>query len=539
LSLQETVEESTQRPSARHILQLAIKAHLAGRHTEAIDGYLYVLAEDRKHVDALHLLAIVLHQTGKSTEALALARRAVTLRQNASTCCALGVIARETRHYVEAEDAYRKAIELAPDKADIHSNLALVLSDTSRFAEAEAAYRRALEIKPDFAEAHNNLGVLLKKTGRLDDAVAAYHQALAANSDYAEAHNNVGVIYKDYDRLAEAEVAYRRAIELKPDYADACWNLGLVLLALGRYREAWPYYESRYHSKRTEAVSLKPNLPCPQWHGESIAGKSLIIWTEQGFGDYVQFARYIPLLKQRGAAYLTVACAPPLKPLLGTLAGVDTVVTSHKNVPTHDYWVFPLSLPSLFDSSLENLPATLPYVHALPERVAQWQPRLATNARKVGLVWKGNPGHANDSNRSLAHLSLLAPLWAVPEIRFFSLQKGSGEDEVDDLPPTQPIIALGRDIVDFADTAAIISMLDLVICVDTVVAHIAGAMGKPCWVLLPHTGCDWRWLLETDESPWYPRVMRLFRQTRPDNWAAVVGEVAAALERWRELECHV
>ena len=271
--------------------------------------------------------------------------------------------------------------------------------------------------------------------------------------------------------------------------------------------------------------------------GEAIAGKALIVWTEQGHGDYVHFVRYVPLLKQRGASRVTIACAPPLKALLETVAGVDAVVTQHENVPDHDFWVFPLSLPMHFATSLESIPATLPYLRALPEHVQQWQRRLSADALKVGLVWKGNPGHANDARRSLANLSMLAPLWSVPGLRFFSLQKGSGEDEADNAPAEQAITALGKDIGDFADTAAIVSQLDLVICVDTAVAHVAGALGKPCWVLLPHTECDWRWQKERSDTPWYPGVMRLFRQTQADRWINTIAEIMDCLRLWQEAAC--
>lgn len=519
-------------PSPADRLRSALVAHRAGRLFDAIDGYREILAADANHADALCLLAIVEHRTGHSDEALALIRRALALRPDRIAWSVLGSILKAGRRYDEAEFACRQALELSPERAEILQDLALVLAETGRSAEAEALYRRALELEPDFAEAHNNLGALLKQAGRLAEAEAAYRRALELDGDCAQAHNNLGVLYKESDRLADAEAAYRRAIDLKPDYADARWNLGLVLLTQGRYREAWPCYEARHHAQRSEAVSVKPALSCPQWQGESIAGKSLIVWTEQGHGDFVQFARYVPLLRQRGASGVTLACAAPLKPLLETVAGVDAVVTRCEGVADHDYWVFPMSLPLFFDSALDTLPATLPYLHSLPEREARWRERLGPAALRVGLVWQGNPGHANDANRSLASLSLLAPLWDVPNVRFFSLQKGSGEEEATGAPARQPIDALGADIVDFADTAAIVAQLDLVICVDTAVAHIAGALGKPCWVLLPHSGCDWRWLRTRADSPWYPGVMRLFRQARPGRWDEAIADVAAALARW-------
>ncbi len=277
------------------------------------------------------------------------------------------------------------------------------------------------------------------------------------------------------------------------------------------------------------ALGRIPDLPYPRWQGESLAGKSLLIWPEQGLGDYIQFCRYAPLLKDRGLARLSLFCAPSLKALLETVNGVDAVITDPASVPGHDYWCFPLSLPLHFGTTVDAIPAALPYLRALPERMDRWRNRLPGEGRKVGLAWKGNPKLKNDSNRSLPGLETLAPLWAVPGVSFVSLQKGPGEDQATQAPAAQPIIALGTQAGDFADTAAIIAQLDLVICVDTAIAHLAGAMGKTCWVLLPALGTDWRWLDDRPDSPWYPGVMRLFRQSKIGDWSRTVDEVASAL----------
>ncbi|MEJ1959082.1 MAG: glycosyltransferase family 9 protein [Nitrosomonadales bacterium] len=213
-----------------------------------------------------------------------------------------------------------------------------------------------------------------------------------------------------------------------------------------------------------------------------------MIHPEQGFGDYIQFARYAPLLKARGVSRLTVFCNPSLKALLESMGSIDAVITDLASAPLHDYWSFPLSLPLYFGTTVDNIPATLPYLHALPERVERWHERLSQKGFRVGLVWKGNPGHKNDANRSLPGLAILAPIWTVPGVMFYSLQKGQGEDEANHPPPGQPVIPLGSDIRDFADSAAIVAQMDLVICVDTAIAHLAGALGKPCWVLLPAFG---------------------------------------------------
>jgi ADP-heptose:LPS heptosyltransferase len=269
-----------------------------------------------------------------------------------------------------------------------------------------------------------------------------------------------------------------------------------------------------------------------------LAGKTLVVWPEQGFGDYIQFARYFPLLKQRGLARLTVCCSAILAPLLRTAEGVDAVISEDADLGDHDYWTFPLSLAlrckAEDDLRLDTIPARLPYLHALPERSQRWQPELEKTGFKVGLVWKGAAGHKNDAHRSLPSLEVLAPLWDAPNVHYFSLQKGQGESEAEAAAAAGHLVHLGATIADLGDTAAIVAQLDLVICVDTAIAHIAGALGKRCWVLLPALGCDWRWYRERGDSPWYPGVMRLFRQRQSGEWSETIALMATALRTLAE-----
>lgn len=370
-----------------------------------------------------------------------------------------------------------------------------------RFAEAEAAYRRALEIRPDYAEAHNNLGYLLRLT----------------------------------KRFAEAEAAYRQALAIKPDYAEARWSLGLLLLYLGRLAEGWPLYEARHHEGNSAKDRIvRPALSYPQWQGESLGGKSILVHWEQGFGDQIQFVRYLPLLKTMGARHVTLVCGTRLRSLFDGVDGADAVLTADEvaKAPVHDYWVFLLSLPLHLATTLDSIPAKIPYLRPTEDRLRTWLPRLPTEGLRVGLVWKGGTAYANDRNRSLPSLAVMAPLWDVPGIRFVSLQKGQGEDEGAAPPLGQPLTHLGTDVEGFADDAAIIAQLDLVISVDTAIAHLAGALGKPCWILLPSIDTDWRWLDERPDSPWYPGTTRLFRQSHPDDWAPTMREVAEALRHF-------
>jgi hypothetical protein len=262
------------------------------------------------------------------------------------------------------------------------------------------------------------------------------------------------------------------------------------------------------------------------------------MWIEQGLGDQVQFVRYAPLLKKRGVSHITVLCHPALKSLFETVEGVDAVVTNPNTVPLHDYWSLFMSLPLYFATTVQTIPARTPYILPLRERMERWRKKLPRDGLRVGLVWKGNAAHSNDASRSLPAISALSPLWSVPGVTFISLQKGQGEDEAIRPPVGQPLTPLGHEICDIADTAAIVAQLDLTICVDTVVAHVAGALGKPCWVMLPLFNTDWRWLKDRSDSPWYPKGMRLFRQTKLDDWTEVIEEVTTALKDWTLTRPH-
>ncbi|MFM8330235.1 MAG: tetratricopeptide repeat protein [Candidatus Methylumidiphilus sp.] len=431
----------------------------------------------------------------------------------------------------DAERCWEIAVRICPDLADAHANLGMLLTDGGRLDQAEAAYRRALAIQPAHAVALNNLGVLLGRLERAAEAEAVYRRALAARPDYTDAFTNLGVLLATAERLGEAEDCFRQALALRPGDADAHYNLSILLLSLGRFREAWPHYEARYHPEKTKRTALPPVLPLPQWRGEALAGKSLLVWHEQGFGDEIQFCRFLPLLKKRGLARVGVVCKAALAPLLQTLDGIDAVYAdaSGPSFAAYDYWTLPMSIPLHLGVEAQAIPADIPYLRPLPERLAQWRVRLPEAGLRVGLVWKGFAGHANDGRRSLPGPATLAPLWDVPGVAFVSLQKWAGEEEARQPPPGQPLTHLGSDIIDFADTAAIVAQLDLLICVDTAVAHLAGALGKPCWVLLPAIRADWRWLRGRCGSPWYPHIMRLFRQEKSEPWAVVAGRVAEAL----------
>ncbi|MBF0460153.1 MAG: hypothetical protein HQL87_02040 [Magnetococcales bacterium] len=330
---------------------------------------------------------------------------------------------------------------------------------------------------------------------------------------------------------------------IQQDQAEAHASLGMCLHELHCYETVYADCRDALHqwhaallhlvhpSAQTPVAlpTLSSPVPFPLWQGEDLTGKSLLIFSEHGFGDQIQFCRYVTRLLAAGIRWCTVVCDPPLVALLASLAGVDQVLVKGQDCPPHDFWLFYLSVPLHLATTPATIPDQIPYLHAPADRLARWEGLMPKQGFRVGLVWHGNPQHTNDANRSLPGLTVLAPLWSVPGVAFVSLQKGAGEKEASQPPPGQPILHWGDWIQDFADTAAIVTHLDLVISVDSAVAHLAGALGKPCWVMLPAVGTDWRWLHGRTDSPWYPGVLRLFHQEQPGEWSTVVQQIREAL----------
>jgi tetratricopeptide (TPR) repeat protein len=428
-----------------------------------------------------------------------------------------------------AEQCFRQALQLVPDFAEAIANLGLLRERAGAAAEAEACYWRALALRPDALQLYLNLGVLLNKAKRFDEAEAVYQQALRVAPDAPAAWSYLGVLYACMQREDEAEQCHRTALRCDSAYSQARFNLAYVLLRQGRFEEGWQCLEARDWYER-----LEKHFTCPRWRGEALAGKSLVIGFEAGHGDMIQFCRYAWLLKQMGAARIALICHPGLKALFGTLADVDEVISFDEEVPASgwDFWTPPLSLPYHCRTRMENVPAPIPYLAADPARVAKWLPVLPASGHGIGLVWKGNPRFENDADRSLPSLAALEPLAGAAGAQFVSLQKGAGEEEAHRPPAGMSLLPIGERLADFADTAAVVVNLDLVISVDTAVAHLAGALGKPCWLLLPDYKADWRWLADRRDTPWYPGRMRLFRQPRGGGWATVVATLAEELAAW-------
>jgi Flp pilus assembly protein TadD len=480
--------------TTKQAMDLAIQHHQAGRLREAEQLYRQILARQPKHIHAMHYL---------------------------------GVIAYQTQRHDMAIDLIRQALAMMPNYAEAHCNLGNVLKDKGRLDEAIAAVRRAIALKPDYADAHISLGNALRAGRQFDEAIAAYRQAITLKPSYAEAHYNLGNALQDKGQFDQAIAAVRQAIALKPNLAEAHHNLALMLLRQGDFQRGWQEYQWRWEWKNFP--SPKRNFSQPQWDGSPLEGRTILLYTEQGFGDAIQFIRYLPLVVQRGGKVI-VECQTELQRLLRTMHERYEIVAHGEPLPTFDLHSPLLSLPLVFRTTLENIPNIVPYLHADAQDAQRWQERLENHLPKVkvGLVWGGRPTHKNDHNRSIK-LSNLAPLGQMPGVRFFSLQKGAAAAEAKIPPAGMELVNWTAELKDFADTAALIANLDLVITVDTAVAHLAGAMGKPVWTLLPFNS-DWRWLLERQDSPWYP-TMRLFRQEMHGDWQMPIQKLTEELSR--------
>src|SRR5271166_368583 len=493
---------------------------------EALACYQQALRLKPNYPEAHYNLGIVLARQDKLDEAVACYQQALHLKPNYPEAHHnLGLILAKQNKLDEAMASYQQALRLKPNYPEAHSNLGNVLQEQGRLDEAVASCQQALRLKPDSAEAHHNLGIVLAKQDKLDEAVASFQQTLRLKPDYPDAHHNLGIVLARQGRLDEAVACYQQALHLKPDYPEAHWNRSLAWLLMGRFEQGWPGYEWRWKCK--EFGSLPPFHP-PLWDGSPLDGRTILVHAEQGLGDTLQFIRYAPLVHQRGGRVILV-CQPPLIGLLTRSPGVERLVAQGEALPEYDVHVPLMSLPGLLGTTLESVPADVPYLDAEPQLVEAWRHRLGSYPGfKVGIVWQGNPNFRLDRLRSTL-LTQFAPLARVPVVHLFSLQKGPGAEQLAAVTDRFPVTDLGRRLDDFMDTAAVLKNLDLVISVDTAIAHLAGALGIPVWVALPFVP-DWRWLMDREDSPWYPS-MRLFRQTRPGQWEDVFHHIAEALQR--------
>lgn len=536
-------------------LELARSYHRAGQLAAAEGLYRQVLAAAPQNAEAWHLLGIAALGQGRLAEAEGHMAHAVALAPGVGMYhCDLGAVRRFLGRFEGAVESFRQALAVQPDLAEAQNNLGEALVQLGRPAEAIPCLRRALELRPDFADAHNNLGMALAQNDQPAAAFAAFERALALNPQSASAHNNVGNTFLKMERWTEAVAAFDRAISLQPNFAgvhrtrgmallektalaeaaaafrraiegdgndaEAHWLYGLLQLLLGHYEEGWPHYEWRPGGRSSEAVR--------RWEGSPAPGQTILVQAEQGLGDTLHFLRYLPLLRERsGAARVRLVAQSPLLALIGRnpFDGVEVITPAEEAPLPRDLQIPLLSLP-LALRQFAPLPMSAPYLYADPARREVWRERLGKpQGQRIGLVWSGNRVHQRDRHRSISP-ERLVPVLRVPGCTFHSLQiEARGA-----LPPVLAEAGLldgTEHLTDFADTAAAMAELDLIITVDTAAAHLAGALGRPVWTLLPAVP-DWRWSLEREDTPWYP-TMRLFRQKTPGDWDDVVQRVATEL----------
>jgi tetratricopeptide (TPR) repeat protein len=424
----------------------------------------------------------------------------------------------------EAEDYCQRVLRHNPADAAMHNCLANVKQEQGDFDAAEAAYHASLEHGAQAAEVYANLGNLFHGRGDFEQSLDWYKKSLELAPRSAATLGSLGFLYFRYAHFDKARICFDQALEIEPDNHAVRWNRALLLLLHGEFKQGWQDYESRFHTLETVRHIGRRHAKKPRWDGSEIQDKTLLVYAEQGLGDTLQFCRYLPLIKAR-VGRLLFECQPPLQSLLQSLAGVDQLLPVGEAVE-YDYQIPLLSLPGLLATDLDTIPNKVPYLAVENKQIVQWQQIIDTTDLKVGLVWAGNPEALSDKRRSIS-LQMLAPLAQVSGVTFYSLQKGPAAEQLQAVPAGMKIVDLAPQLNDFADTAAAIANLDLVITVDTAVAHLAGALGRPVWTLI-YFPSDWRWLLEREDSPWYP-TMRLFRQTEIEQWSPVIERLMAAL----------
>lgn len=561
LLYRQVIAESPRHPVALHLL--GVIAHQVGMNDAAAELIEAALAVKPDYAEAHNNLGTVLQALGRAEEAAAAYRTAVaispgyaeahnnlgnTLRDMGRAEAAAASYAEAVAlrpDYVEAhnslgnvhkalgrlEDAvvgYGRALALRPRSPELHNNLACALMDLKRVDEAMAGYERALGLKSDFVEAHAGLANALQALGRVDDAVASYRKALALRPDHVEALTNMGVALVTLGQVEEGAACQLQALVLRPDFAEAHTNLGLARLVQGRLCEGFREYEWRWRTARFLRTGGVP--PGPAWDGGDPAGRRVLVYAEQGLGDTVMFVRYLPMLAALGCE-VVLECQPSLVVMLAGVPGASAVLGHGDPRPSYDCHVALMSLPRLLGTEYDTIPAPIPYLHPDPSRVEHWRRWLEhRDGPVVGLCWRGGRAHQADHRRSM-DLADTLPLFGIPGIRLVGIQMDSAKEQADTLSPTLPFVdataAYDPAVDPFVETLAVIAAVDLVVSVDTSVAHVAGAAGRPVWLAV-NAGPDWRWFLSGEASPWYP-TLRLFRQSRSGDWDGVVRRMASAL----------
>ena len=505
-------------------LRMAVGHHQAGRLDQAAEIYAQILAALPDNADANNLLGVIAHQRGDHAEALRLMGKAIEARPNFSQAHSnLGLALQEQGRPDEALASHRRAVALAPESAEAHHNLGITLRELGQGMEAIECHRQALALRPDYTEAQRALGNALREEARLEEAAACFKTLSAAEAGNAEDHNILGIILRELGQVDEAVACYRRALSVNPGHIEAEHNLGHALLLLGEYGEGWQRYEKRFESKgRTSPLR---EFKQPLWNGAPLNGRTIFLHAEQGFGDAIQFIRYARTVAEKYGGRVIVECQPKLKELFTNIPGIDILLGGGETVPDFNVHAPLMSLPQIMDTRLDTIPCEIPYISTegfpIPVELA------ASKDLKVGFLWAGNIANKRAKVRTVEAGNFDA-LVDTTNTEFYSLQFGEPAAELETTVFCDRVTDLGPHLVGFAQTAAVVAQLDLIITIDTYLAHLAGAMGKPVWVLLSHSP-DWRWLLGREDSPWYPTA-RLFRQPERGDWPGAIGKAQESLE---------
>lgn len=494
-------------------------AHQGGKINTAVGYYKQAIVADVRYLPAYINLGAALRSFGKTGEAISYLAQAIAVDSHCLPAhYNLGNALSDEGNFQEAIAHYRQVIALDAHHSQAYYHLGNALKELGNVTEAVTHIQEATTLDPSYTEAHNTLGKLFLEESRIAEAIACFHRATALDSEYIDAQINLGIAFQEQHDTTGAIAAYHRALQIQPDSAEAHLNLALSLLIGGDLPGGFAEYEWRW---RVTGYPAPPHFDVPQWEGADLTGKTLLLYSEQGLGDTLQFIRYASLLAQQGIRVVALV-ASPLVSVLKTVSGIDVISSNQEELKQFESWIPLMNLPRIFGTILPTIPATIPYIH--PPHSRQFP--LESAQFKVGIVWAGNPKHHSDYKRSCS-LDVFQNFLTVPGVKFYSLQKGQAGETWQGR--NLPIQDLGPSLNNFADTAAAIAQLDLIITVDTSVAHLAGAMGKPTWLLLAYTP-DWRWGLEGSDSPWYPSL-RLFRQKQPGDWQEIGDRIAQELRQ--------
>jgi tetratricopeptide (TPR) repeat protein len=499
------------------------------RLDEALQSYDKSIRLKPDYAVAYYNLGVALQELKRLNEALISYDKAISLKPDyAEGYSNRGNALKELKLLDDALVSYDKAISIQSDFAEAYYNRGVTLIELKRLDEAVVSFDKAIGIKPHFAEAYSNRGQALQELKRLDEALVSYDTAISIKPDYAEAYSNRGVALQELRALDEAVANYHKAICIEPNYAEANFNLSLCNLLRGNFKDGWQGYEWRWKNENIIKTSGVRNFLHPLWLGvEPLKDKTILLYAEQGLGDTIQFCRYVSYVAQLGAKVI-VEVQRPLLRLLKNLEGASQVIAMGDQHPEFDFQCPLLSLPLAFKTELSSIPLASEHISSDIDHVTKWQDKLGKKAKlRVGVVWSGSTGHKNDHNRSLTLSKLLPHLPC--DVEYVCLQKEIRDIDKELLKKHSEIQYFGEELVDFLDTAALCQLMDVVISVDTSVAHLSGTLGKPTWILLPFCP-DWRWLLNKDESPWYPSV-KLYRQEKINDWTGILEKIKNDLKQ--------